>query len=237
MKLLSCLPRIWSALDVRHISTPSYFYSLWSLFFFYHKGHIYCVCADIITLPETAQTGSSEAAFLRTSLLASKAAWAIPTLLLFNSICLFYLSPTVHSRGGSSVVPLPLFAGLQMNWLTSAELKICSVLFFNSLTGLVVSWVSESSSPQGRTGKQNSRAEGRRQEERTTLACFASQKYVPKLWPEAQSSVRTKAVITSLVPETFASLIRMIRINRGPNCAFRCVPNSFSELQRRWMGV
>lgn len=43
-------------------------------FFFYHKGHIYCVCADIITLPETAQTGSSEAAFLRTSLLASKAA-------------------------------------------------------------------------------------------------------------------------------------------------------------------
>lgn len=59
-------------------SYPSAIFILSSLFYlfiyFSHKGHIYCGCADINTLPETAQTGSSEAVFLWTSLLASKAA-------------------------------------------------------------------------------------------------------------------------------------------------------------------
>lgn len=57
-----------------HLNTQLFLFSLVIIFFFYYKGHIYCVCADINTLPETAQTGSSEAAFLRTSLLGSKAA-------------------------------------------------------------------------------------------------------------------------------------------------------------------
>lgn len=173
-------------------------------------------------LPETSHTGSSEAAFLQTSLLASKAAWAVPTLLLFIPICLFHSSPTVPSKGGTSVVPWPLFAGLQLNWVTSAELKRCSVLFFfNSLTDLVVRWVSDLA--HHKTLQTNGSAAVLRDVGREGEPCcpvLPPRKKSLRLWPEAQPRVRTKTVIVSMVSETSTSLIRMIRNKYGNKLCF-----------------